>query len=248
MNVCYTTTYDHQYGNYYNDGFYHETPNTSRFVLRSKDEEEDNNFNVYRSTPENNRFVGPTPFVGAEYANTATVPRTDFKSIAAAEACPTLFVPSTHQSFFPQDTTYSVTRNTLQTNMESYERNTDNTLCDAGRATPVLPSVMMEQVTELDEDTILNRSATIQQHHEQHDDEDGRQSPFGPAPVVTIEQVYIYKASRVEIKEMEQMKWQIQQHWFQRCAELKQREPYWGTLQDRDGYVLIIPALSVNNV
>ncbi|TMW67759.1 hypothetical protein Poli38472_007431 [Pythium oligandrum] len=104
----------------------------------------------------------------------------------------------------------------------------------ADRATPPLGTI--SEITQPDEQTILNRSATIKKESGEED----RHSPFGPI-LVQEPQTYQYKATKSELDEMEQLKWNIQQQVFQRYHDLKAKEVQWGSLEIRDSRVFFHP-------
>ncbi|KAJ0401638.1 hypothetical protein ATCC90586_008948 [Pythium insidiosum] len=124
----------------------------------------------------------------------------------------------------------------------------------AERATPPLGTIL--EVTQPDEQTILNRSATIRKES----GDENRHSPFGPI-VLQETQPYQYNATKSEMDEMEvrlttfmskktrvnvasapqQMKWNLQEQVFQRYFDLKQKEPHWGSLEVRESRIFFHP-------
>ncbi|GLE00191.1 hypothetical protein PINS_up008918 [Pythium insidiosum] len=104
----------------------------------------------------------------------------------------------------------------------------------AERATPPLGTIL--EVTQPDEQTILNRSATIRKES----GDENRHSPFGPI-VMQETQPYQYNATKSEVDEMEQMKWNLQEQVFQRYFDLKQKEPQWGSLEVRESRIFFHP-------
>lgn len=201
---------------------------------------DDSDHGVFRSTPiapinfaaptsmaerssDSMEFVTGYTISGREDMNASPVVRkVDFVSIA--------------EEFNNNDTTNVLQRKAKATPM--FQHLTASTIRDetvppqfvSTAQCPTPPLSTMAELTQLDEQTLLNRSETIKMENGAEED---RHSPFGPV-VFQEPHTYQYNATKSEKDEMEQTKWSLQEQVFQRYFDLKQREPQWGTLEVRD--------------